>query len=111
MVRDAQTVTAREDRKEYRRLLYVAMTRAADRLYVCGWHGKPEAPDESWYGLTARALAGEGDARPVDMVLPGGITGTGWRLTGEQMAAPRPYQPWRPVWLWPRAIFAGGAAS
>ncbi|MEN2980233.1 double-strand break repair helicase AddA [Tistrella bauzanensis] len=88
MVRDAQTVTAREDRKEYRRLLYVAMTRAADRLYVCGWHGKPEAPDESWYGLTARALAGEGDARPVEVVLPGGITGTGWRLTGEQAAVP-----------------------
>src|SRR5690606_30462942 len=27
------------DEEEHRRLLYVAMTRAEDRLYVCGWHG------------------------------------------------------------------------
>ncbi len=37
--------------QEYRRLLYVAMTRAEDRLLVCGWHGKREPSDTSWYGL------------------------------------------------------------
>ena len=37
--------------QEYRRLLYVAMTRAEDRLLVCGWHGKQEPSDTSWYGL------------------------------------------------------------
>ncbi len=40
---EARCQAARADRKardaaEYRRLLYVAMTRAEDRLYVCGWH-------------------------------------------------------------------------
>ncbi|HKQ55313.1 MAG TPA: double-strand break repair helicase AddA, partial [Methyloceanibacter sp.] len=29
----------RAEREEYHRLLYVAMTRARDRLYVCGWQG------------------------------------------------------------------------
>jgi ATP-dependent helicase/nuclease subunit A len=28
--------------QEYRRLLYVALTRAEDRLYICGWQGKKD---------------------------------------------------------------------
>ena len=39
---------------EHRRLLYVAMTRAEDRLYVCGWRGRQKAPADCWYEL-ARA--------------------------------------------------------
>src|SRR5208282_1778565 len=35
--------------QEYRRLLYVALTRAEDRLYVCGWHGRQNPPDGNWY--------------------------------------------------------------
>lgn len=34
---------------EYRRLLYVALTRAEDRLYVAGWQGKKAAGDDSWF--------------------------------------------------------------
>ncbi|MCB1532678.1 MAG: double-strand break repair helicase AddA [Alphaproteobacteria bacterium] len=34
--------------EEYRRLLYVAMTRAEDRLYVCGVAGRKQ-PKPSWY--------------------------------------------------------------
>jgi len=34
---------------EYRRLLYVALTRAEDRLYIAGWRGKTEPDDNSWY--------------------------------------------------------------
>src|SRR5205823_9089385 len=41
---------------EYRRLLYVAMTRAADRLIVCGADGERKRPDGCWYDLTRRAL-------------------------------------------------------
>ena len=37
--------------REYRRLLYVALTRARDRLYIGGWHGKRRPPDGHWYGL------------------------------------------------------------
>ncbi|MDD2325570.1 MAG: double-strand break repair helicase AddA [Alphaproteobacteria bacterium] len=56
--------------EESRRLLYVALTRAADRLYVCGFSkkekkeadGDEKAEDkgndkESWYNLIARGLA------------------------------------------------------
>jgi ATP-dependent helicase/nuclease subunit A len=45
---------------EYRRLLYVALTRAADALVVCGCSGraKDEAdlPDDCWYRLVLDAL-------------------------------------------------------
>lgn len=34
---------------EYRRLLYVALTRAEDRLYIAGWQGEKEPEAGSWY--------------------------------------------------------------
>jgi ATP-dependent helicase/nuclease subunit A len=43
-------------REENNRLLYVAMTRAADRLYVCGCKGKKEIPASCWYRLVQGAL-------------------------------------------------------
>ena len=33
---------------EYRRLLYVALTRAEDRLYIAGWQGRDEPSDDCW---------------------------------------------------------------
>lgn len=42
---------------EYRRLLYVAMTRAADRLVVCGAEGQRRRPEGCWYDLVRDALA------------------------------------------------------
>jgi ATP-dependent helicase/nuclease subunit A len=42
--------------EEHRRLFYVALTRARDRLYVCGWRGKRAARDGCWHALAARAL-------------------------------------------------------
>ena len=42
---------------EYRRLLYVAMTRARDRLYVCGWERpRREAQKDCWYKLIFEAM-------------------------------------------------------
>ena len=43
-------------RDEYRRLLYVAMTRAAERLVVCGTKGDNKIPDGCWYQLVEDAL-------------------------------------------------------
>ena len=43
-----------EARDEYRRLLYVAMTRAADRLIVCGVDGENKRPEGCWYDLVGR---------------------------------------------------------
>ena len=42
--------------EEYRRLLYVAMTRAEDRLYVCGWQGRDTPPDDCWYALVRAGM-------------------------------------------------------
>jgi ATP-dependent helicase/nuclease subunit A len=42
---------------EYRRLLYVAMTRAEDRLIICGADGKTKRPDGCWYGLVRDPLS------------------------------------------------------
>ncbi len=41
--------------RERRRLLYVALTRAKDRLIVCGFENKKGMQDGSWYDLAARA--------------------------------------------------------
>ncbi|MEC9344519.1 MAG: double-strand break repair helicase AddA [Pseudomonadota bacterium] len=49
--------------EEYRRLLYVAMTRAADRLIVCGYRGVREPREDHWHAMVSRALTG--DARVV----------------------------------------------
>jgi ATP-dependent helicase/nuclease subunit A len=44
--------------EEYRRLLYVGMTRAADRLIVCGYRGKIDNPD-TWQSMISKALAAD----------------------------------------------------
>lgn len=36
---------------EYRRLLYVALTRAEDELYIAGWRGPNEPDIDCWYSL------------------------------------------------------------
>ncbi|MCA1973877.1 MAG: double-strand break repair helicase AddA, partial [Caenispirillum sp.] len=42
--------------REYRRLLYVAMTRAEDRLIVCGWETRKGRPAGCWYDLIRDAV-------------------------------------------------------
>jgi ATP-dependent helicase/nuclease subunit A len=51
---------------EYRRLLYVGMTRAEDRLIVCGYHGKRAPNAGTWHSIVSRALIGapESEQRP-----------------------------------------------
>jgi ATP-dependent helicase/nuclease subunit A len=48
-----------ENEHEYRRLLYVAMTRAAERLIVCGCHGKKKPNPDCWYDLVRNGLDGQ----------------------------------------------------
>jgi ATP-dependent helicase/nuclease subunit A len=43
-------------RDEYRRLLYVGLTRAEDRLIICGAKGVNKAPDGCWHDLVLSAL-------------------------------------------------------
>ncbi len=42
---------------EYNRLLYVALTRAEDRLIICGWQTKRGISDASWYRAAERGFA------------------------------------------------------
>lgn len=70
----------RED--EHRRLLYVAMTRARDRLYLCGWETRNGRKAGCWYDLVADAL--EGAAEPVELE----FGETGRRLSTPQTAQP-----------------------
>lgn len=63
---------------EYRRLLYVAMTRARDRLYIAGYRGVNPPSEECWYELARKALLP--DAKEVK--LPDGRTV--WRIEGKQ---------------------------
>ena len=37
--------------EEYRRLMYVAVTRAEDRMIFCGFSTKQQIPEDSWYSL------------------------------------------------------------
>ena len=45
------------DMGEYRRLLYVALTRARDRLYICGAANAQKVSEESWYDLIHTGLS------------------------------------------------------
>lgn len=47
--KNLKSVLEDREQEEYRRLLYVAMTRSEDRLYICG-HSSKKTPDtRSWY--------------------------------------------------------------
>jgi ATP-dependent helicase/nuclease subunit A len=42
--------------EEYRRLLYVAMTRAEDRLYITGYKSKRDISEDCWYAICRQGL-------------------------------------------------------
>ena len=50
-----------EAMNEYRRLMYVAMTRARDRLYICGYEGTREPSPDCWYKLMEQGLAADAE--------------------------------------------------
>jgi ATP-dependent helicase/nuclease subunit A len=63
-VAQARTLAETAARDEYRRLLYVAMTRAAERLIVCGSKGTHRIPDGCWYQLVSDALSADCASEP-----------------------------------------------
>lgn len=76
---DERLKTSAEE--EYRRLLYVGMTRAADHLVICGYRGSRDNPD-SWQAMIARALSASGQhCSPTTFSGPEGEwNGLSWRL-------------------------------
>jgi ATP-dependent helicase/nuclease subunit A len=55
IVADAKAAADADILSEHRRLLYVALTRARDRLFICGFTGKRGAGENSWYGWMKQA--------------------------------------------------------
>jgi ATP-dependent helicase/nuclease subunit A len=74
----ARQAALAEAENEYRRLLYVAMTRAADLLIVCGADGERTRPPGCWYNLVREPLQpflvaeGDGDDKVFRYRKPGG---------------------------------------
>ena len=54
---DADAEQARREAEESNRLLYVALTRAEDRLIICGWHGSKPPAEGCWYEKIAAGFA------------------------------------------------------
>jgi ATP-dependent helicase/nuclease subunit A len=73
----------RRDEEEYRRLLYVGMTRARDRLYVVGMMKQKLKNDRRWHVLVRAALQSE----LTEHTLAGGDIELEWRAAS-QLPAP-----------------------
>ena len=56
-VLELRAVTKQKQLEEYNRLLYVALTRAEDRLVVCGWQTHKDVNEQSWYAAVQRGMA------------------------------------------------------
>ena len=56
--------------EERHRLLYVALTRASDRLYILGYNGNRVAPEDNWYDLIKESLGEEKITKPLRFTSP-----------------------------------------
>jgi ATP-dependent helicase/nuclease subunit A len=87
---EKQALSARQQR-EYRRLLYVALTRAQDRLYICGWQTRDSPKENCWHRLCRTGLAEIATPFAFDttaLIGRDGWSGEGLQLTGVQTVAP-----------------------
>jgi len=130
-VAQAREAVLDENEHEHRRLLYVAMTRAAERLIVCGCHGKIKPKSGCWYDLIRKGLdgrpgfeeVGDGEtkrwryrrtAEPATVVpLPLAARGSDRRRVTEVPAwltAPASAEIGRPVAMSPSTAYDGSAA-
>ncbi len=78
-IEDWKNGEKRLELEEQRRLLYVAMTRARDELYVCGYKSKNRLDENCWYALVADAIQSpaesldtQGAASSTQATTPGG---------------------------------------
>ncbi|WP_051609038.1 double-strand break repair helicase AddA [Fodinicurvata fenggangensis] len=89
--RAALETAEQQAEEEHRRLLYVALTRAEDRLYICGWETQRTTPETCWYKLVEPAMEAAG-AKAVEFdfttEVDKGWSGPGWRLDTPGAAPP-----------------------
>jgi len=77
--------------QEYRRLLYVGLSRAQDRLYICGWQTREASKQGCWHSLCHAGLAEIATPFAFDtttLIGSYGWSGEGLRLAGAQTAPP-----------------------
>ena len=67
VVEEALDTLREKAREEYRRLLYVGLTRARDHLIVCGTMKANTGAERLWHELVGTALGTEGHTVPVDL--------------------------------------------
>src|SRR5690606_25925180 len=116
----------RKAEQEYRRLLYVGMTRAEDRLIVCGYHGKRGQPEAGWHALVRDGLAASPHTSQVrnpatgetvlryQVTKPGAVVPA--QVVAGQPASPNPppaalFEPLPPGPLLPRPLSPSGAGA
>jgi len=100
MSEKALEILKKREEQEYRRLLYVGMTRAEDRLIVCGYRSK-KIPANTWLDLVSAAL----NDKAVPLVPPpaAGVEARRFRLNPGQLPLyqaviePQPLSPPPPV--------------
>ena len=97
-VEDAKAAVKAKMMEEHRRLLYVALTRARDKLVVCGFENRHGVKPRSWYALAQQAASELGmEIDPGDEAVR--VIGAGHEdilaPTAEQLALTLPPQkPW-----------------
>ena len=89
MASAARAAARDKEADEYRRLLYVALTRAEDRLYVCGWQTKKRPPADCWHELVRTALAPVAETVDDHPALVPGSDEAVLRLSAPQTAPPK----------------------
>jgi ATP-dependent helicase/nuclease subunit A len=89
LVTSLRAGVANAETEEYRRLLYVALTRAEDRLYITGWKGARTEPADCWYRLVEQGMAAA-CAEAVEFNFADNWVGPGWRVKTEHTAAAQP---------------------
>ncbi|MSO54932.1 MAG: double-strand break repair helicase AddA [Rhodospirillales bacterium] len=88
---EARRVALERQSAEYRRLLYVAMTRSEDRLYVCGWGARKKLSEDCWYSLIRGGLGTIATEVAAPEIGPSasGAPQNVWRVTSDQTAPAR----------------------
>ena len=89
--RDQQRASALQ---EFNRLLYVALTRAEDRLLICGWQTRNPVPDTAWYRLVEQGFRHlDIEAHPLEQRRFTGWDGTSLHFETPQQIPPAAAKP------------------
>lgn len=90
VARQVREAAMAAEAEEYNRLLYVAMTRAEDRLYICGARGSSEPAPECWYNMAVEGVARIGQSEDFNFsdLVPGGWSGGGLAVASKQSEHP-----------------------